>query len=1150
MSPTLTGMLAAQAARTPGAVAVRFEGAELSYAELHERADMLAACLAASGAGPGRVVAVRLDRSLELVVALVAVLKSGAAYLPVEPDAPADRVRDMLAEAAPVRVLDGDRVRELPAKTTPVGVEAAPVGVLGGRTVQPDPADPADAAYVIYTSGSTGRPKGVVVPHEAIVNRLRWMQAEYGLGPDDRVLQKTPAGFDVSVWEFFWPLVTGATLVLARPGGHREPAYLAQVIENERITTAHFVPSMLREFLTTGTAGRCGSLRRVICSGEALPVALRDRCHDLLPADLHNLYGPTEAAVDVTHWHCVPGRDPRSVPIGRPVWNTEAHVLDERLRPLPPGEVGELYLGGIQLARGYLGRPALTAERFVADPLGPPGARLYRTGDLANRREDGALEYVGRADRQVKIRGVRVEPGEIENVMAAHPEVAQAAVLMHEGRLIGYAAGAWREPELREHLRSRLPEQMVPALLVRVADFPLTANGKLDRSALPPPSPVRTGSGGPAGDARETLLTQVVGEVLGLTGVGAADGFIALGGDSISAMRVVGHARAAGLRLSTADVLAAGTITELAARACAADAETAGHDEGLGEVPLTPIMHWLRERGGPVDRFSQSMVLVTPAGARLERLTECLRQVVGAHGMLRLRTDPDTWTLHVPPPTPIEVRRVDATDARHPAIHPAPDRVTEGGHEPGSDQRDHIPPAALDRVTEGGHEPGSDQRDHIPPAALDWVTGGSHEPGSDGPGRSRLAELVREGLREARARLSPRDGVVLQAIWFDRGERQGRLALVVHHLAVDGVSWRILRSDLEAAWAGRSPTAVPTSFRTWSRVLAESALSRRVTGELDWWAGRSPAGAGPQPPAGGRFTVTLPGELGVALAGFAPAALGTDLHTVLLTALALAAPGEGLVDVEGHGREELREGLDLTRTVGWFTSVYPVRLPTVDPSDLTGAVAEVARELSLLPGKGLGYGLLRYLDPEGARLLGGRGAPRLGFNYLGRFATGGGTDWSLDPDHDVAMDDAGHDLDGGVGGESDGGGSAAARLPAAHAIEVDVVVHDRPHGPVLSATWTWAGSGSEAEARALAGRWRDMLAALAGRAAGLARDGRPDRDPADDTSTAGDRLHTEPADSGPTAGGRPSTGPADADQPMISLSRAELDRIHAELQKR
>lgn len=414
---TLPDLFTAQVARTPDAIAVVCGDVTLTYAQLDARADRMARLLMDKGAGPETVVAVSMPRSVELLIALYAVHRAGAAYLPVDPKLPSERIRMMTEDSRPLLTLGIDDVRRVSETDGPADTEC-----------ERPSSHPSNVAYIIYTSGSTGRPKGVAVSHEAIVNRLRWMQAEYPLGYDDRVLQKTPAGFDVSVWEFFWPLSVGACLVIAEPDAHRDPASVADVIRSQQITTVHFVPSMLRLFLEEPAAARCGSLRRVFASGEALSGELRSRFFRVLDAELHNLYGPTEAAVDVSYWPCRPGDPPGPVPIGGPVWNTRLHVLDPQLRRVAPGVTGELYIAGIQLARGYVDRPGLTAERFVPDPYGPDGSRMYRTGDLARWDADGVLHYAGRNDHQVKVGGVRIELGEVEAALTRHTGVADAVV--------------------------------------------------------------------------------------------------------------------------------------------------------------------------------------------------------------------------------------------------------------------------------------------------------------------------------------------------------------------------------------------------------------------------------------------------------------------------------------------------------------------------------------------------------------------------------------------------------------------------------------------------------------------------------------------------------------------------------------------------
>ena len=544
---TLPGMVERSARFAPDAPALEFEGAVLDYRGLDDWADRVARALAARGTGPGDVVAVAVPRSFALVAGLLGVLKAGAAYLPLDPDLPAEQTDHVMRDARPALVLREPEI--LRARTS--------LGADPGAPARSRPPRPDDLAYVIYTSGTTGRPKGVAVAHRAIVNRLCWMQSEYRLRADDRVLLKSPLTFDPSVCEIFWPLAQGATVVLAAPRMHRDPAYLARLIRDRRVTTVHFVASMIPLFLDEFAVGADrdpGPLRRVFSGGEALPANVVDAFCRALAVPLYNQYGPTEAAVDVTYWRARPGAGGRSAPIGRPVWNTRIRLLDSALRPVPDGEPGELHIAGVQLARGYLNRPAETAARFVADPHGAPGDRMYRTGDLARRREDGELEFLGRVDTQIKIRGHRVEPSAAEAVLARHPDVAQAAVTARENRagepyLAGYVTAApGRAPDpqrLRAHCRGALPRHLVPLAFTVLDALPLTANGKLDRRALPAPVESRTAGRAPADDA-ERLLCAVYAEVLGLPEVGADDDFFDLGGHSLAAARLVGLLRSRG----------------------------------------------------------------------------------------------------------------------------------------------------------------------------------------------------------------------------------------------------------------------------------------------------------------------------------------------------------------------------------------------------------------------------------------------------------------------------------------------------------------------------------------------------------------------------------------------------------------------------
>ncbi|PTR22847.1 non-ribosomal peptide synthase protein (TIGR01720 family)/amino acid adenylation domain-containing protein [Rhodococcus sp. OK519] len=653
---TLPELFGAQVARTPDAPAVSYGDATLSYADFDARVNRLARYLVEAGVGPGTAVGIGMDRSIDLLVSVHAVVTAGGAYVPIDPTQPADRIEYVIEQAEPALVLtDSVNRRLLPGVAPVVSLDAVDLDRFGSAPLTSSDRlgtpQPLDTAYVIFTSGSTGRPKGVAVPHSGIVNRLLWMQDSYTLDSSDVVLQKTPVTFDVSVWELFWPLQVGAHLVIAEPDGHRDPGYLEQVVRDHGVTTIHFVPSMLDAFLTGADLGRCTSLRRIFTSGEALQRGTVTRVHEYADVELHNLYGPTEASVDVTYHRTGPADI--TVPIGAPVWNTALYVLDSRLRPVPVGVEGELYLAGAQLARGYVGQPDLTAGRFVACPHGPAGERMYRTGDLVRWTATGELEYIGRTDFQVKLRGQRIELGEIEAALLDRPGVAQAVALLlvHEiageylaGYVVPHAGAQPAESELLDALGSVLPRYMVPTAVVVLDAFPVTANGKLDRRALPAPEFASTAEYAAATTPTEFAMVDVFGEVLGPESpIGVYDSFFDLGGNSLVATRLLARINAEfGVQLGVRELFDAPTVRGLASVVDAASAD--GVRPALesmprpARIPLSPAQSrmWFLNRFDPGSGAYNVAVALRLTGA-LDRdaLAAAIADIVDRHEPLR-----------------------------------------------------------------------------------------------------------------------------------------------------------------------------------------------------------------------------------------------------------------------------------------------------------------------------------------------------------------------------------------------------------------------------------------------------------------------------------------------------------------------------------
>ncbi|GAA2589768.1 amino acid adenylation domain-containing protein [Actinomadura fulvescens] len=1049
---TIPALFEAQVAARPDAAAVTFEGLTLSYGEVNARANRLARHLVAQGVGAEQFVALRLPRSADLVVAVLAVLKTGAAYVPIDPDYPADRIAFMLEDAKPVLTLDSVDV--------PGEYDDSDLGVA----VSPD-----GPAYVIYTSGSTGRPKGVVVPHQNVVRLLRSTEQWFGFGSDDVWTLFHSYAFDFSVWELWGPLLYGGRLVVVPYLVSRSPDEFLKLLAAERVTVLNQTPSAFYQLMAADrdNPGTDLALRYVVFGGEALELGrLEDwysRHADDAPT-LVNMYGITETTVHVSYValdRAYAATAPGSI-IGTGIPDLRVYVLDARLQPVPPGVSGELYVAGAGLARGYLNRHALTAERFVADPYGKPGTRMYRTGDLGRWRRDGSLEYLGRADEQVQLRGFRIEPGEIESVLARHESVSDVAVIVRDQRLIAYVAGAGVDPtEVRRFAARDLPDHMVPATIVRLDALPLTPNGKLDRKALPAPDFAAQVSAHTPRTAEEETLAALFAEVLGLERVGVDDGFFDLGGDSIIAIQLVSRARQSGLVISPRDVFQHQTVEELAAIAepVGDEVETEPPGTGTGPVPPTPIMHWFRGLRGPVTDYSQRMLLHVPPALGTGRLAAALQTVLDHHDMLRLRVTGDEF------------------------------EVTEPGT---------VDAASLLRRVD-----------------IEGMTGEA------------LLALLGDEARAAKARLDPAAGVMAQLVWCDAGPASGRLLLTLHHLVVDGVSWRILLPDLVTAWAGGELQPVPTSFRRWAQRLVAEASEPSRAAELPLWTDiqNTPdplLGARPLDPATDTFgtarhlTLDLPADVTGPLLTDVPAAFHGRVNDVLLTGLALAVAewrrGDDpavLIELEGHGREEIVPGVDLSRTTGWFTSIFPVRLDAgpidwaevVEGGQAVGtALKRIKEQLREIPDNGVGYGLLRHLNPATRDHLTGR-APQIAFNYLGRSAAPEATDWA-------PAAQAEHDALGG--GQNDA-------LALVHTIEVNAHTRDLPGGPELSATWTWAGAVlSEADVASLADKW---FAALRGLAAHV----------------------TEGGDGGPVGGFTPS------DLSLVEVGQDEIDELAAEL---
>ncbi|WP_422746644.1 amino acid adenylation domain-containing protein [Mycobacterium sp. WMMD1722] len=1028
-SASIPAAFAAQVARTPDAVALSCGDRSWTYRELHDASDRLAWRLKATGVGEGARVGLLMPRTGPAVVAMLAVLKAGAAYVPVDPAVPAARRDFVLADADPVVVV-GTRqsAEDLAGQPFPVMVwedaTDGPAGTVGAEATMPDPgAD--QVAYVIYTSGTTGRPKGVAVPHGNVTRLLSTLDAAMDLS-GQVWSQCHSLAFDFSVWEIWGALLYGGRVVMVPDAVVRSPEDLHTVLSREQVTVLSQTPSAFYALQAAHDAQILEplSLAAVVFGGEALePHRLRPwlAAHPDSPR-LINMYGITETTVHASFREIVAAdTEGAGSPIGVPLGHLGFVILDNWLQPVPVGVVGELYVAGAGVATGYVDRPGLSSSRFVACPFGRPGQRMYRTGDLMCWGPDGQLRYVGRADEQVKIRGYRIELGEIQAALAALDGVTGAEVIVREDRpgdkrLVGYLTGTADPVRLRAALGERLPAYMVPAALVPIEAFPLTVNGKLDTRALPAPEYQDADSYQAPADAVEEILAGIYAQVLGLDRVGVDESFFELGGDSILSMQVVARARAAGVLCRPRDVFVEQTVARLARVARVGDTDDEGiFDDGIGPLPATPIVHWLQQVPGPVDQFNQTVVLQAPPGANEADVRVVLRAVLDRHPMLRLRVDSgaDGWTLRVP----------DSAEWQDDSLLQA------------------------------------------------------------------VEELTDEAIVAARSRLDPAAGRMLSALWV---APLGQVVVIAHHLAVDGVSWRVLAADLDLAWAQHragQPVTLPapeTSFARWATLLQEYAHRGDVVSHAEAWrriAATPPGLPAPDPQAdtyatAGALSVELDADTTAMLLGEVPAAFHAGVNDILLIAFGLAyaeflgalgAASEPIcIDVEGHGRQPDSVGdgeLDLSRTVGWFTAKYPV---SVEVGGLTwaqvvsgdarlGTAVKAAKEQVRSQPDGLTYGVLRYLNDE---IHLDDADPPIAFNYLGRQgATATGAGWTIRPDGATVTRLA-----------------AAVPMPLMHTVELNAVTVDTDAGPRLRADWTWATSVlNPAQMTRLSELWFDAL---------------------------------------------------------------------------
>ncbi|MDR6571357.1 non-ribosomal peptide synthetase, partial [Chitinophaga ginsengisegetis] len=908
---TLPGLFRRQVALQPDVTALVFENRHFTYRELDEMSGCLAAYLHTHYTlAPEDLIGIKLHRNEWLIIALLAVLKAGCAYVPVDPASPEERQRYFADDSGYKACIDDALLAAFREGTYSSDCY---------HEVRED-----QLAYVLYTSGSSGLPKGCMLEHKGLINRLRWMWERYGFTTGDIVLQKTTFTFDVSVWELFVPLCFGAKMVLSNDETVYSPIQLATLINSQQVTSLHFVPVLLQSFIENTDVASLTSLKRVFASGEALSPATVAAWYAVTDVPLYNLYGPTEASIEVSYYDTLPGID--KVPIGKPIANTHLHILDQYGQLVPVGVAGEIYIGGIQLARGYHHRPELTAERFIDHTL--LHERLYRTGDLGRWIPDGNIEYLGRMDNQVKVRGYRIELGEIEHVLQSIPGISAAVVIARHQDGGGYLLSAYftgeTTPEhrwLRKQLMLKLPEYMVPAYFTQLEHFPLTPSGKVDRKSLPAPAIKATDNKvlyiAPRNETEAVLVT-VCERLFKQTDIGVSTSFFDLGGDSIKAILLASQLKQRGYTIKVGDILKYPVLEELVFHVHAADNIITEQSAVEGDVVLMPVQQWFLS--GTYQRkhhYNQSVLLSSRLPVEVTVLDQSLAHLVKHHDALRMvfRYEDGVWQQH-----------------------------NQGIEKPGY------------------HLEKYDLREHADP-------------------EGRMTILC-YGLQES---INLEQGPLVKAGLFHLPAGD-RLLLVIHHLVVDGVSWRILLEDLSTLYVQLSQgqhAQLPLksdSFRDWGHQQQQQANSPALSGEWAYWTSLAAGTGEPLPldmPSGANVIASSASEGFVLeenithlLQTKAHSVYHTDINDILLSCLLQSVQEvfqqhRLLLTLEGHGREETGGSVNISRTVGWFTSMYPVLLEGIPGEEAEDTLIRVKDHLRRLPNKGIGYGMLRYLNAIG-----------------------------------------------------------------------------------------------------------------------------------------------------------------------------------------